>query len=119
MEDMSDQVQQYEDESLQKYGRKFIPLERLTENALKNMRSVQKKIAAKPDKKEKDPCFRDWLLVELTRWFNEEFFTWVNTLPCKVCGVEKENPKRSFVDDGVRVEVIEYGCFAGAMSVIY
>lgn len=107
---MSDQVQQYEDENLQTYGRSIVPLQRLNRNALKSMRMVQKKLAAKPNK-EKDPCFRDWLLVELTRWFNEEFFTWVNSLPCKVCGMVKEKPKHSFVDDGVRVEVNTYCCF--------
>lgn len=103
MEAISDQVQQYEDPQLQKIGRDLIPLERLSENAITNMRRMQKSIASR-EVNEKDPCYKDCLLVELARWFKEEFFTWVNTLPCRVCGVEKDRPRHTFVDDGVRVE---------------
>lgn len=109
MEDISDEVQQYEDDRLQYCARKLIPLETLTENAIKSMRAVQKQQLQKGGKKDeliKDPCFDDWLLVELTKWFNEKFFTWVNTLPCKVCGKTDSQLKRSFVEDNVRVEVI-------------
>lgn len=106
METISDQVQQYEDDQLQQVGRSMIPLSRLMENALNNMRRMQKCISNK-SLTENDPCFRDFLLVELTRWFQEEFFTWVNTMPCKVCGVEKDHPKYTYVDGGVRVEAFE------------
>lgn len=106
IEAISDQVQQYEDECLQKLGRQMIPVERLTENAITNMRRMQKNISAK-SVAENDPCFRDCLLVELVRWFKEEFFTWINTMPCKVCGIEKDQPKYTFVDNGVRVEAFE------------
>lgn len=105
LEQTSDQVQQYEDEELKSGGLQLIPLERLTENVIKNMRHLQKQISTKAIT-EDEPCFRDWLLVELTRWFKEEFFTWVNSLPCVVCGVEKDRPRYTFIDDDVRVEVI-------------
>lgn len=105
MEDTSDQIQQYENKNLQELGRRSIPLERLHENVLNQMRRMQKSISSKAID-ENDPCFRDFLLVELARWFHEEFFTWVNTLPCKVCGIEQDGPKYTFIDDSVRVEVI-------------
>jgi len=28
----------------------------------------------------------DFLVMELLRWFKEEFFSWVNCLPCRQCG---------------------------------
>lgn len=99
-------MRQYEDEHLQELGRQSIPIGRLTENVLKNMRRLQKQIPSKKINQE-DPCFKDWFLVELTRWFKEEFFTWVNSLPCKVCGIETGNPKRTFIDEGVRVEAFK------------
>lgn len=98
LEHLSDQVMQYEDDRLQYYGRKLIPLETLTNNAQNAMRRVQKQEL-------KDPCFRDWLLVELVRWFNEKFFTWVDTLPCKVCANESDRARAIRIEDGVRVEV--------------
>lgn len=96
-------MQQYEDDRLQYYGRRMIPIRRLMENAMKNMRAVQKQQLK--DKQIKDPSFDDWLLVELTKWFNESFFEWVNTVPCKVCGKDTSQSKGSSVEDGVRVEV--------------
>lgn len=105
MEDTSDQIQQYEDANLQELGRELIPIERINENVLNHMRCLQKSISSKKVD-EHDPCYRDWLLVEFTRWFQEEFFTWVNVLPCKVCGIENAGPKYTFIDDGVRVEVV-------------
>lgn len=96
-------MQQYEDDRLQYYGQRMIPIRRLMENAMKNMRAVQKQQLK--DKQIKDPSFDDWLLVELTKWFNESFFEWVNTVPCKVCGKDTSQSKGSSVEDGVRVEV--------------
>lgn len=83
----------------------MIPIKRLTENAITNMRHLQKQISSKTIK-EDEPCFKDWLMVELARWFKEEFFTWVNSLPCTVCGVEKDRPRYTFIDNDVRVEVM-------------
>lgn len=106
LEDRSDEVQQYEDDRLQYYGRKMIPLRTLTENAIKRMRTIQKlqKDPAKA-KEIRDPCLEDWLLVELVKWFKEKFFTWVHTLPCKVCDRSETRPTGSIIEDGVRVEV--------------
>lgn len=99
---------QYEDDRLQYYGRRMIPIRTLTENAIKNMRTIQKQQLEQPlgkDSEIKDPSFDDWLLVELTKWFNESFFEWVNTLPCKVCGKTESRNKGSQVENDVRVEV--------------
>lgn len=104
IEDMSDRVQQYEDDRLQYYGRRLIPLEMLTDNAIKSMRAVQKQQLQKGNAV-KDPCFDDWLLVELAKWFNEKFFSWVNTLPCKICNKTDSQQKHSLIEDNVRVEV--------------
>lgn len=106
LEYRSDEVQQYEDDRLQYYGRRMIPIGLLSENAIKNMRAVQKQ-QLKEGKKAgiKDPSYEDWLLVELTKWFNESFFEWVNALPCKVCGKDSSTAKSSLVENDVRVEV--------------
>lgn len=103
LEMSSDQVQQYEDERLQLYGRKVIPLATLTENAINGMRRQQKEQGR--DESIKDPCFKDWLLVELVKWFNEKFFTWVDALPCKICGNCADRAHSTYVENGVRVEV--------------
>lgn len=96
-------MQQYEDDRLQYYGRKMIPIGKLKENAMNNMRSIQKQQLQ--NKQIKDPNFDDWLLVELTKWFNESFFEWVNTLPCKICGKDNSQSKSSLVENDIRVEV--------------
>lgn len=101
---MSDQVMQYEDDNLKALGRSVIPIETLTENALKKLRHVQKLIKS-GKQKEDDPCFSDFLLVELVNWFNGDFFTWINSMPCKKCGNENVETKGGYVDQGVRVEV--------------
>lgn len=106
LEDRSDEVQQYEDDRLQYYGRKMIPLRTLSENAIKRMRSIQKQQTdPKKAKDIKDPYYEDWLLVELAKWFNEKFFTWVNALPCKVCNSCDKRPTTTLVEDDVRVEI--------------
>lgn len=98
-------MQQYEDDRLQYYGRKMIPLRVLTENAMKRMRSIQKQqLNSASDTK--DPNFNDWLLVELTKWFKEGFFTWVNKIPCKICKQTDLHAASQSIENGVRVEVI-------------
>lgn len=112
MEDRSDEVQQYEDDRLQYYGRKMIPLRTLTENAIKGMRAIQKQQMDPAKAKDiKDPCFEDWLLVELVKWFNEKFFTWINTIPCKVCNKNDSRPTSSIIEDDIRVEVSTFLSF--------
>lgn len=83
----------------------MIPIGLLSENAIKNMRAVQKQQLSGGNVKIKDPSYEDWLLVELAKWFNESFFEWVNTLPCKVCGKDSSTAKSSLVENDVRVEV--------------
>lgn len=84
MEYQSDQVMQYEDPVLLDYARQLVPVQLLTTNAIERMRANQRLIRTK-ESSEGDPCFRDCFLVELTRWFNEDFFRWVNEIPCKRC----------------------------------
>lgn len=111
LEHTSDQVLQYEDEILQAIGQSLIPLDRLTTNALTKLRTIQKEIkTASPIDKNVLPtvtesCFTDLLLVELTNWFNTEFFTWINSMPCGKCGNEDIQQRGGFVDKGIRVEV--------------
>lgn len=108
LEYRSDEVQQYEDDRLQYYGRRMIPIGMLSENAIKNMRAVQKQQLSGGKKAGiKDPSYDDWLLVELAKWFNESFFEWVNALPCKVCGKDSSTAKSSLVENNVRVEVCD------------
>lgn len=97
-------MQQYEDDRLQYYGRKLVPVQQLTENVLERMRSVQKEQKA-DSSTDKDPDFDDLFLVELTKWFKESFFEWVNTIPCKVCHEEKKGRRVSSIENGLRVEV--------------
>lgn len=112
LEFRSDEVQQYEDDRLQYYGRRMIPIGLLSENAIKSMRAVQKQQLSGSNVTIKDdPSYEDWLLVELTKWFNESFFEWVNALPCKVCGKDSSTAKGSLVENDVRVEVRESELF--------
>ncbi len=97
-------VMQYEDEELLRAGRKMIPIDRLTENATKKLRQIQKEILSKR-LGNPELCLNDLILCELARWFSEEFFTWVNSLPCKRCGNEDVPTKGSYVENGIRVEV--------------
>lgn len=112
MELASDQVMQYEDEILLAQGRSLIPVERLTTNALTKLRTIQKAIRSGTTgaTTTTESCFTDLLLVELANWFNTEFFSWVNSLPCDRCGNEDIQTRGGFVDAGVRVEVCESTC---------
>ncbi|EDW08409.1 peptide-N(4)-(N-acetyl-beta-glucosaminyl)asparagine amidase [Drosophila mojavensis] len=100
----SDAVMQYEDEALLASGRSLIPIDELTMNASSKLIEMQELIAAGKCK-EKEPCIRDLLLVELVNWFNTEFFEWVNNIPCQVCGSEDGKLRRTQTEGDVRVEV--------------
>lgn len=108
LETFSDTVMQYEDQQLLRSGRKVIPIERLTENATKQLRSIQKEIISNRTSTNPEVCLSDLIVCELARWFNEEFFTWVDSLPCKKCGSEDVPTKGSYVENGVRVEVNDF-----------
>lgn len=105
METTSDMVMQYEDEQLQRCAKAVIPIERLTENATKKLRLIQKEIISKRSSNNPELCLSDLILCELAKWFNEEFFTWVNSLPCKKCRNEDVPTKGGYVENGIRVEV--------------
>lgn len=109
LEYWSDQVLQYEDKILQTQGKSLIPLDRLEKNATIKLRAIQKQIKTSSlndgNLSVSESCFSDLFLVELTNWFNTEFFTWVNSMPCGNCGNEDIQTRGGFVDKDVRVEV--------------
>ncbi|KAH8296968.1 hypothetical protein KR044_002100 [Drosophila immigrans] len=100
----SDAVMQYEDKALLASGLSLIPVDTLTSNANEKLVGMQEMIAS-GECQEKEPCFRDLLLVELVNWFKTEFFEWVNTIPCKVCGSEDGKLRRTQTEGDVRVEI--------------
>lgn len=98
------QVLSYEDTALQKFGRSLIPEEKLKLKALERMRSIQKEIKAGSEKDE--PAYEDLFIGVLVEWFNRSFFTWINKVPCQVCGSEVGTRQTSYIENGVRVEEI-------------
>lgn len=99
------QVLSYEDAALQEFGRSLIPVEKLRLEALERMRVLQKSLSVKDGSQ--DPVYEDVLLIVFTEWFNRSFFTWVNKVPCKVCGsIEGTRQSPSYVENGIRVEEI-------------
>ncbi|XP_034651227.1 peptide-N(4)-(N-acetyl-beta-glucosaminyl)asparagine amidase [Drosophila subobscura] len=100
----SDAVMQYEDELLLAAGRSLIPVDDLTSKASEKMIDMQDLIAS-GECREKEPCIRDLLLVELVNWFNTQFFEWVNNIQCHVCGSEESKLRRTQTEGDVRVEV--------------
>ncbi|XP_050074079.1 peptide-N(4)-(N-acetyl-beta-glucosaminyl)asparagine amidase [Anopheles maculipalpis] len=108
LELLSDQVMQYEDELLLASGKSLIPIDTLTAKAKGKLAQWKRLLASNEPSTQKEPSEEDLLLEELTAWFRADFFTWVNALPCTVCGNEKTQLVRSTVEDGVRVEI--YRC---------
>jgi len=74
----------YEDRGLQAKALVAVPSARLLEQA--GMAHVSLPLAPGVG----DPAARDALVKELMRWFKEDFFTWVNTIPCEGCGKETQ-----------------------------
>ncbi|XP_052895250.1 peptide-N(4)-(N-acetyl-beta-glucosaminyl)asparagine amidase [Anopheles moucheti] len=108
LELLSDQVMQYEDELLLASGKSLIPIDTLTTKAKSKITLWRRLQASNDVTDQKEPSEEDLLLEELNAWFRADFFTWVNALPCTVCGNEKTQLVRSTVEDGVRVEI--YRC---------
>ncbi|KAJ6644016.1 Peptide-N(4)-(N-acetyl-beta-glucosaminyl)asparagine amidase [Pseudolycoriella hygida] len=108
LETLSDLSMQYEDTKIQKYATSLIPLDRLVYNSTKRLRLIQKEIASKGCSKSAEICLTDLILCELSRWFNEEFFTWVNSMPCRVCGNDDVQTRGKTKDGGIDVET--YTC---------
>ncbi|RXM29143.1 Peptide-N(4)-(N-acetyl-beta-glucosaminyl)asparagine amidase [Acipenser ruthenus] len=75
----------YENPALHQKALSCIPAQLLRTKAQENL-SEAKKV---------DPGsevnVEDFLLLELLRWFKEEFFSWVNSLPCSKCGGQTQN----------------------------
>lgn len=113
LEQNSDSVMQYEDEELLKAGRKLIPLDELTSNAKKCLQD--NKTLGKESKFD----LRDILLVELLNWFHDEFFTWVDRVPCKMCGRTDAEDGWSHIDriDAHTMAEKRYCC--GVVSTFY
>ncbi|XP_073848899.1 N-glycanase Pngl [Musca autumnalis] len=108
LEHYSDSVMQYEDEKLLAAGRQLIPIDELTQKASETLLKIQEESANAVEEGKpaiKEPCIRDLILVELVAWFKNEFFEWVNCLPCKVCGSEESKLRRTVTEGDVRVEV--------------
>lgn len=101
---MLNQVLSYEDTALHAFGRSLIPEEKLKLETLERMRMIQK--AIKSGTKKEDPVYEDLFISVLVEWFNRSFFTWVNKVPCQVCGSETGTRQTSYMENGVRVEEI-------------
>lgn len=75
----------YENQELQRKARGCIPHEQLSSNAEKKMKEA----------KQADPGCKvgkeDFLVLELLRWFKQDFFSWVDSLPCSRCGGRTQN----------------------------
>lgn len=104
LEQLSDSVMQYEDKTLQKTALQLVPTEKLKERALENLRKLQKLILSKAID-EVEPPLEDLILEELAAWFKDDFFTWVNAMPCKRCGNKNTGSIGTRTDRGVLIEV--------------
>ncbi|XP_061400557.1 peptide-N(4)-(N-acetyl-beta-glucosaminyl)asparagine amidase [Musca vetustissima] len=108
LEHYSDAVMQYEDEKLLAAGRQLIPIDELTQRASETLIRIQEESSKAVEEGKpalKEPCIRDLILVELVAWFKNDFFEWVNCLPCKVCGSEESKLRRTITEGDCRVEV--------------
>ncbi|KAG9476142.1 hypothetical protein GDO78_002955 [Eleutherodactylus coqui] len=74
----------YELPELQQKAREHIPESELRARAQKQLqeaRSLESDTTINED---------DFLTLQLLQWFKEQFFTWVNSLPCSRCGGQTE-----------------------------
>ncbi|KAM3928066.1 peptide-N(4)-(N-acetyl-beta-glucosaminyl)asparagine amidase [Leptodactylus fuscus] len=76
----SQHVLMYELVDLQQKAREHIPVSELKAKAQEKLQ--QARILEADTTVNED----DFLTLELLRWFKEEFFTWVDSLPCSRCG---------------------------------
>lgn len=107
IETQSDHVMQYEDKKLQDYARDIVPKEKLKLNAIERIRKTQKTIkSGKFDGQ--DPFYEDMFLVELTNWFNTDFFLWIDSVPCTLCGNDNSRSTGIHFENYIRVET--YTC---------
>ncbi|GAA6226748.1 peptide-N(4)-(N-acetyl-beta-glucosaminyl) asparagine amidase-like [Lates japonicus] len=78
-------VMLYENPALQQKAKSHIPHQQLSSAAQHKLKQA----------KEADPeCklgIEDFLVLELLRWFKQDFFSWVDCLPCSSCGGSTQN----------------------------
>lgn len=81
-------VMQYEDPKLQHKARSLIPHQQLSSAAQHKLKEL----------KEADPACKlgieECLVLELLRWFKQDFFSWVDCLPCSQCGGTTKHGQR-------------------------
>ncbi|CAO1346302.1 unnamed protein product [Diamesa serratosioi] len=110
LEYFSDSVMQYEDKLLVKSALEIIPVEKLKLNAMEKLRKIQKLIQRNVIT-DPEPPFEDLILEELATWFKNDFFTWINNMPCSLCKNDKTQPCGSNVSqEGVRIEKFKCTC---------
>ncbi|KAJ0055123.1 hypothetical protein NL108_009880, partial [Boleophthalmus pectinirostris] len=78
-------VMVYENPQLQQKAKSCIPNQQLTSAAEKKMKEAKE---ADPDCKLSQ---EDFVVLELLRWFKQDFFSWVDCLPCSRCGGQTRN----------------------------
>ncbi|XP_072303452.1 peptide-N(4)-(N-acetyl-beta-glucosaminyl)asparagine amidase [Eucyclogobius newberryi] len=78
-------VMVYENHELQQKAKSCIPHQQLSATAEKKMIEAK---AVDPDCK---LCQEDFVVLELLRWFKQDFFSWVDCLPCSRCGGKTHN----------------------------
>ncbi|XP_072139264.1 peptide-N(4)-(N-acetyl-beta-glucosaminyl)asparagine amidase [Mobula birostris] len=79
------EVLMYEDPKLQQKALACIPVRELRKRANGKLLSATKLDPGTIVNQE------DFLLLELLRWFKEDFFQWVDCLPCSTCGERTES----------------------------
>ncbi|KAG8429130.1 hypothetical protein GDO86_018244, partial [Hymenochirus boettgeri] len=84
LQSYSQSVLTYEKPELQQTALKCIPVSDLRTRAQKRFIETKGLDSGTVVNEE------DFLLLELLRWFKEEFFQWVNSLPCSRCGGQTE-----------------------------
>lgn len=78
-------VMLYENPELQQKARNVIPHQQLSSAAEHKLKD------AKEADKERKLGIEDFLVLELLRWFKQDFFSWVDCLSCSRCGGPTQN----------------------------
>ncbi|XP_047480143.1 peptide-N(4)-(N-acetyl-beta-glucosaminyl)asparagine amidase-like [Penaeus chinensis] len=71
----------YESPALQEKARQVLPIQEMHEHARKNLSTVNNAVG----KGEKPLDFQDCVLVELLKWFKNDFFNWFDAPSCPQC----------------------------------
>lgn len=106
LEQLSDSVLQYEDQLLQSSALQIIPIEKFKQSAIEKLRKIQKLIKSNVIT-EDEPPLEDLILEELADWFKNDFFTWINAMPCQCCKNINTDAGGTRTENGVRIEVRE------------